>query len=237
MSTKKMNNEERLLPIILKFKDKINNNDFVADKTGVKCVEIIAAQIELDPTQPLLDFSVKKTNEKYCLKELNWYLSQSLSIKNYVDDIQIWNSVCTKDDKKEVNSNYGYLVFSDKNYNQYQNCLQELMLNQESRRSIMIYTRPSIQEEYNRSGMSDFICCNFNQFFIRNNELISIVSFRSQDFVFGFFNDFYWECYIYNSLYEDLLTKYTNLKKGQIVWISNSLHVYERHFNMIKDMV
>jgi len=202
-----MNNEIILKKIINKFYKKIKNKDFIIDKSNVKCVEILTEKILLNPNQPIINFNIKKTNEEYCKKELNWYLSKSLSIKKYVDDIKIWNEVCTKDKNKLINSNYGWCIFSQDNYNQYKNCLKELLININSRRAMMIYTRPSMWKDYNKNGMSDFICTNCIQCFIRNNKLIYVIEQRSCDFIFGFFNDFYWHCYVYNKLLIELREK------------------------------
>ena len=52
-----MTNEQNFLPIIKIFYDKIQNNDIVEDKSGVKVVELIAPRIELNPLQPILNFN------------------------------------------------------------------------------------------------------------------------------------------------------------------------------------
>ena len=231
-------NENLLKDCFVNLYKKVKELEFVVDKSGVKTVEIIDAQIlNLNPHQSCFDFKIRKTNEEYCKKELNWYLSESLSIKDYVDNVSIWNAVCSKDDKKLVNSNYGWCIFSSENYNQYNNCLNELKINKNSRRAVMIYNRPSMWVDFNKNGMSDFICCLSNAFFIRNNKLISSVHFRSSDLIYGFLNDFYFKCYVYTLLYNDLKQIYPNLEIGCINWHSNSLHVYEKHFTLLIDIV
>jgi thymidylate synthase len=231
------NNERKLYFIIKKLYNKIIKNKFIIDKSGVKTVELISTIIKLKPKQSILNFNnIKKTNEEYCKKELNWYLSQSLSIIDYVDTIKIWNDICTKDKKKEVNSNYGWCIFSEENDNQYDFCLNELLKNNYSRRACMIYNRPSITTEYNRNGMSDYLCTNYIQCFIRDNKLIYEVHQRSCDIIFGFFNDFYWHCYIYNKILLDLKDKIYNLKVGSIHYIIGSFHCYEKHFSIIKEI-
>jgi len=53
---------------------------------------------------------------------------------------------------------------------------------------------------------------------------------RSNDVVFGYRNDYAWQKYVADCLTEDLrLTK-----EPKIVWHVGSLHVYERHFNLVK---
>lgn len=231
-----MTNEQVLYPIFKKLYDKIENKDFVIDKQGVKTVEIIAINIELNPTQKILDFKVRKTNEEYAKRELQWYDSQSLYVKDIPGKVpKIWQDVAGEDGK--INSNYGYLIYSKENYSQYLRCIDALINDKNTRQAIMLYNRPSIHLEWNENGKHDFVCCIANHFFIRNNKLISVVLFRSQDIIFGFMNDFYFKCVVYERLFRNLKLYYDNLEIGEMIWISDSLHCYERHFNLIKQIV
>jgi thymidylate synthase len=231
-----MTNEERLIPTIWDFDWLIEHQRFVTDKTGVKLVEVIGKAIKLDPTQPMLDFGdVRKTPQKYVNAELEWYLSQDLNVREIAKHAKIWAQVADKDGY--INSNYGWCIFSPANGAQYENCLMELMANPESRRAAMIYNRPEMWQDYSRDGMSDFMCTFATQHMIRDGKLVSVVNMRSNDFVFGFFNDFYWQAWVHNHLLRALQRNgYPDLESGDMVWIANSLHVYERHFDMIKNM-
>lgn len=223
-----------LRDLMFPLKEKLDFNEIEENGT----VEIIAKQLILNPLQPFLNFNdIKKSNKKYIQKELDWYLSEDLSIKGHVDDIQIWNQVCTQDDKKEVNSNYGYLLFSKKNGSQYDNCLKVLKKDKCTRNAIIMYNRPEIYKDYLRDGMHDMICTIFSQFFIRKNKLEMIHVMRSNDLIFGFINDFAWTCFVYQNMYLDLKDKYEDLKIGNIYWQSDSMHVYERHFDLLKKIV
>ena len=231
-----MNNNERALgPILEILANKINSKQFVTDKSGVKMVEIIAAFIPFDPRQQFFNFGDKKSNQEYIKREFEWYARQSL----FVDDIpgetpDIWKKVASK--KGEINSNYGYLIYSKENGEQYKNCLKELKNNRESRRAIMIYTRPSIQTEYKRDGMSDFICTNTVQYFIRNDKLYSIVTMRSNDIIFGLLNDYAWQVEVMNQLLKDVQEVYPKVQIGELIWQAGSLHCYERHFPTLINM-
>lgn len=227
-------NEQIIFPFIKELQEKLKNEDFVIDKSGVKIVEVIDANIkELDPFQEKLNFKGKKTNEEYVKKEKQWYLSMDLRIIGWVDDVAIWNYCCSKDEKKTINSNYGYLVYSKENHNQFYNCLNTLKNHKDSRQAVILYNRPSIHNEWNESGKSDFICTFYQHFFIRNNKLICITNMRSNDCVFGLFNDLPWFFYVYRDMYNKLLESYPNLEKGFINFNANSLHVYERHFDLL----
>ena len=48
--------------------------------------------------------------------------------------------------------------------------VKELIAHPDSRRALIIFTRPSIWLEYNADGMSDFICTISAQVFIRNGK-------------------------------------------------------------------
>ena len=212
------------------FQAKLLNEMFVVDKTGVKTIEILNAAFEADE-----DFIVRPPNTEYITRELEWYESQSLDVNDIPGNTPaIWKAVSDKNDK--INSNYGYLVHSEENYSQYLSVLAELSDNPESRRANMIYTRPSIQMDAFSNGMSDFICTNNVQYFIRDGKLITSVYMRSNDAVFGYNNDFAWQKHVRDSLIGDLETDtYKRYLPGPIYWNVGSLHVYERHFKFVEE--
>lgn len=229
-------NEQILLEQIFKpLHQQIKNNQFVKDKTGVKMVELIAPRLELNPTQPVLDFIARKTPMKYAEAELKWYDSMDLSVKEIGEQAAIWKAIA--DTNGNVNSNYGWCIYSPENGNQYESAVKQLIDDSESRRSCMIYNRPSMQVDYNANGMNDFMCTFATQHFIRQQKLIYIVMMRSQDAIYGFFNDFYWHCVVYDRMFKQLSKKYVNLQVGNIIWIANSFHVYERHFDMLNKIM
>lgn len=230
-----MNNEQSIFPNLLYLANEIQDKNFIIDKSGVKMVEILAPKIILDPNQMTLDFGERSTNIDYILKEMDWYDSANLNIKQ-VEDVKIWKA-CT-DSRGEINSNYGNLVFSRNNYSQFDNIIKTLKNHKESRQAIIIYTRPSIHYEWNSHQCSDFICTNFQHFFIRNNKLHCITSMRSCDAVFGMMNDIPWFHEVINRVLCALISEgYNNLSFGEHHYIPNSLHVYERHFKMLINLV
>ena len=129
----------------------------------------------------------------------------------------------------EINSNYGYLIFSDKHYNQMNKAIQELKSNPYSRRACVVYNRPSIWTEYSENGKNDFICTNAVTYYIRNDELQAVVQMRSNDVVFGYKNDYAWQRYIMKKMATAL-----GIEPGFMHWQVQNLHVYERHFHLVK---
>ena len=208
------------------FYQKLVKEEYVTDKTGVKTLEIMNASFIAD--HPAI---IGTVNEDYVERELAWYKSQSLNVNDIPGETPaIWKSVATEDGY--INSNYGWCIWSDENHNQYTNVLDELKNNPDSRRANMIYTRPTMHSDYNRNGMSDFMCTNNVQYLIRNGELNALVYMRSNDAVFGYKNDWAWQKHVLDSLCKEL-----NVPAGQIYWNVSSLHIYERHFGLLKDAV
>lgn len=208
--------------LIQKYKDQ----DFVVDKTGVKTIEVIGESFTADE-----DWIIRKPNYEYIERELEWYESQSL----YVEDIPgetpaIWKQVSSREGK--INSNYGYLIWSTGNYDQYNNVRDELLNNTNSRRAVMIYNRPSMHYDYQMNGMSDFICTYANTFLIRDGKLISHYLMRSNDAVFGYDNDVHWALHVQKKLAGEL-----GVEVGELIWTATNLHVYERHFKFIEELI
>lgn len=201
---------------------KYKAEDFVIDKSGVQMVELIGATFLAD--EPAI---YGTPNENWHARELAWYQSMSLNVNDIPEPIPtIWKEVSSK--YGFINSNYGYLIWSDENHNQYDHVLEELRSNPFSRRAEMIYTRPSIWKEYNKDGMSDWICTDSVQYFIRSGKLVAHVRMRSNDLVFGYKGDYAWQRYVQTILAQDL-----GVDIGDLIWTVGSAHVYERHLSMI----
>lgn len=201
----------------------LSNEEFVIDKTGVKMLEIVGQSFLAD------EASIFGTvNTEYVKNELEWYISQSLNVNDIPGGPPtIWKQVA--DSNGFINSNYGWCIFSKENGSQFYNVFSELKTNPWSRRAIMIYNRPSMHTDYNKNGMSDFMCTNAVQFLIRNNKLNAVVQMRSNDVIFGFKNDYAWQKYVL-----DKLALALDITPGDIIWNAGSLHVYEKHFKLVK---
>ena len=84
-------------------------------------------------------------------------------------------------------------------------------------------------------------------YYIRDGYLHASVQMRSNDVIFGYRNDYAWQKYVQDDLLFSLneiligdekgdeLRKYTStLEPGYIFWQVQNLHVYERHFDLVK---
>ncbi len=179
----------------------------------------------------------KEVDKDYVKRELEWYLSQSLNVYDIPGKVPaVWKQVADKDGF--INSNYGWCIFSEENKNQYRNCLRQLINDPNTRRAVMIYTRPEMQYDYNKNGMSDFMCTCYTHQFVRNGKLVYIVYQRSCDAIFGFRNDLAWHKYVANKLISDLNANGIEVDETpEIIFSCGSIHIYARHFGLIEDYI
>jgi len=205
------------------------NENYTTDRNGSKTIELLGASFIANE-----EAIFGTPNRDYIESELEWYESESTNINDIYgtgfDDKkppQAWRM--TANQHGEINSNYGHLIYSDKYHTQYDQVLIELTNNPDSRRASMIYTRPSIWIEYNENGKNDFICTNSVTYYIRDHALHCVVQMRSNDVIFGYRNDYAWQDYVLRHLANDL-----SIDAGDIHWQVQNLHVYERHFDMVK---
>lgn len=219
------------------FIDELNDEAFTVDKTGQKTIELMPASFLA--TEPSIFGTPSK---EYIEKEIAWYESMSTNIYDIntdsgADAPAAWKYAADK--HGNINSNYGTLIFSEKYHNQFENVVNELIKNPDGRRATMVYNRPSIWVEYNENGKSDFICTNAVSYYIRNNELQSVVQMRSNDVVFGYKNDYAWQRHVMERIC-DILNHHRDrmfeddILPGFMHWQVQNLHVYERHFHLVK---
>ena len=215
------------------FINALDKEDFVMDRSGQKTIELIGASFFAD--QPVI---FGTPNESYIEIEKAWYESQSTNV-NWIPETynrnvpEAWKASANQ--FGEINSNYGHLIYSDKYHHQYGQVLDELLANPDGRRASMIYTRPSIWMEYNEDGKNDFICTNAVTYYIRDNCLHNVVQMRSNDVVFGYKNDYAWQLHVLEQMVGDYNEcSLEKIKAGDIIWQVQNLHVYERHFHLVK---
>lgn len=199
---------------------------------GSKTIEIISASFIADE-----DSIFGVVNQDYVRRELEWYNSMSLNVNDIPGGPPaVWKAVADKDGF--INSNYGWCIYSGENLSgnsgdgyegQFHKVVQELRVNPESRRAVMIYTRPSIWLEYNKHGRSDFICTNVVQYLIRDGQVDAVVQMRSNDGVFGYKNDRHWQLHVLEKV-----SNQVGYPVGNLYWNVGSLHIYERHFYLLE---
>ena len=226
-----MLNTEQVKQLLI---EKYKNNDFRVTKDGVKTIELQGIQFVADK-----DYILREPNYDYAKREIDWYESQSLNVYDIEGTVPaIWKQVA--DVNGEINSNYGWMIFSKDNGSQYKNCLWNLLNDTTTRQAVMIYNRPEMQQDWNKNHKHDFCCTFAVQYFLNEvsddtYELSTFVLMRSNDAVFGYDNDVIWQNYVRDKLANDIIkqTGYNIICKD-IVWYASSLHVYERHFKYLE---
>jgi len=219
------------------FIGELKDEAFTIDKTGQKTIELIGANFLA--TEPAI---FGTPNQEYIDAEIAWYESRSTNINEIYgtekSPPKAWEYAA--DAYGNVNSNYGHLVHSDKYFQQFQNAFDELQMNPDSRRAQMIYNRPSIWAEYNEGGKSDFICTNAQTFYIRDGLLHMVSQMRSNDVVYGYKNDYAWAQHLMDKFVKqwntmaEVFGDNSQIEKGMLTWQVMNLHVYERHFDLVK---
>lgn len=205
------------------------------------------------------NYIVRKPKEPYQTNELEWFISQSRSVKDLKSFAgfipKIWNDI--SDENSIINSNYGWCCLSEENGSQFYNAMKHLEKDENSRRAIMIYNRPSMHKDWSdgraiqHDGLrypindyewhdlhshmykllrGDFMCCQNNHFIIRDNKLIMTVHMRSLDAVYGYNADYIWFDWIFNKAVQYLKKTYPELERGEMVIYADSVHVYEMHY-------
>ena len=198
---------------------------------GLKTKELIVVNLVVEHTNLFYhkEFRPLEKVKKYLYGELAWYMSGSRDVADIAKYSKFWNKI--KNENDTVNSNYGYLVFYKANIDfrtSYQWCLDKLRQDKNTRKAIMLYNDRDYFYEENR----DFVCTMCQQFFIRNNILISMVYIRSSDAIKGLTYDIPWWSIVQQQLAKDL-----NVGFGAIAVTIGSSHIYESDYELVDNMV
>ena len=213
--------------------EKYKNQDFRITKSGVKTVELQNVQFIADK-----DYILREPNYDYIKREIEWYESQSLNVYDIPGATPaIWKACA--DVNGEINSNYGWMIWSKENGSQYNNCIWNLVNDPVTRNAVMIYNRPSMHVDATSNHKHDFCCTYAVQCFLNPTDdgysLKYIVYQRSQDAIFGYNNDINWHLYVYKLMQKELSEKLNCPIKSELIECNDgSLHVYERHFKFLQ---
>jgi thymidylate synthase len=200
----------------------INREASMTAIVGNKTIEIVGASFLA--TEDAI-FGV--VNWDYVAREEQWYKSMSRNVDDFPGGAPaVWKAIAAKDGT--VNSNYGWCAWSEENGRQFDHVIAELRKNPESRRAVMIYTRPSMWEEYGCDGRSDFMCTNAVQYLVRDGAVHACVQMRSNDSVIGYKNDRAWQQHLLARVAGEL-----GREVGCLYWHAGSLHVYQRDFYLV----
>ena len=220
-----------------------NNPEYVSSPRGLMCKELtdVALVIE-NPLLSLYKNKRRSSQKKYIAAEILWYASGSNTVEWISKYAKMWDSL--KDENGTVNSAYGNLIFTETNehgFNQYMWALESLIQDTDTRQAIMHFNKPHHQYY----GNKDFVCTLNAIFHIRNNKLNLTVDMRSNDIILGLATDVAFFTVLQQQMLFDLKEhgeKYNiedlkNLELGRYTHIDHSLHLYQRHFELVDEML
>jgi thymidylate synthase len=216
-------------------RDTLDNPDYTSKPRGMEIKEICNAALVIDdPYFPLYENEKRSSQFKYIAGESVWYFTGRKDIK-FIDKFsKFWGQLDNGDGT--VNSAYGNLIFNEllsDGRNQYQWALDSLIEDKDSRQAIIHFNKPSHQWQ----GNKDFVCTLNGVFQIRDNRLNFTVDMRSNDLILGTATDVAFFCLLQQQALKHLQLYYPNLKMGTYTHIAHSLHIYERHFKLVKEML
>ncbi len=215
--------------------DVLKKPEYITAPRDLKINEVTNAALVInDPRFSLYENERRSSQFKYIGAELVWYFTG----RNDVDFISIFAKFWEQIDNGDgtVNSAYGNLIFTQKNehgINQYNWALESLIKDKDSRQAIMHFNMPNHQ----RVGNKDFVCTLTGVFQIRDNRLNFTIDMRSNDLILGTPTDVAFFCLLQEQMCMHLKKYYPELEMGTYTHIVHSLHIYERHFDLIKDML
>jgi thymidylate synthase len=238
----------------------IQDNGAIVSPRGLKCLEWEAASVSFPPGVRFMNFTARKFNLDYVKLEFLWYLRGDRYDLSIAENAKIWKSCI--DERQQLNSNYGYYLFrrlptERENPGAYHQShldndnfdrtgagdlawvVSELSKDRDSRRASAVI----LAAEHMRAGVVDFPCTYALNFRIRQyspNEkpvLNMSVHMRSQDVIYGLGNDAPCFSFIHEIVLNLLRETYPDLELGVYNHCVDSLHVYEKHFPMLEQIL
>lgn len=217
--------------------DLIRDPEYITKPRDMKINEICDVSLVIEnPLSCLYINSARSSQFKYIAAEFLWYFMGRRDVDYISKYAKFWESI--KNSDNTVNSSYGWLLFNNPNefgFTQYRWALESLAQDKDSRQAVLHFNLPSHQ--YN--GNKDFVCTMYGIFQIRDNRLNFTVSMRSNDVILGLPTDVAFFTILQSQMLSHLRTYagYPELELGTYTHISNSSHVYERHFEVASKMI
>lgn len=182
-------------------------------------------QMTLDALDsPLTSFSARNLNVNYAKAEFWWYLRGNRWDTYIEDRAKMWPKL--KQPQGFYFSNYGQYIFGDR---QFDRALASLVADRDSRQAVIVLLRPEMIFPENR----DVVCTYSISFRIRSQQLNMSVNMRSNDAILGTTNDVFAFSMVHRMMLAALRSTYPDLVPGYYTHKVDSLHVYERHWDML----
>lgn len=207
--------------------------EFEASPRGLRVKETLCASFEIrDPRHRIPFVEGRDFSMTYMVAELLWYLSAENSTEWISNYSSFWKNI--SDDGKTANSAYGARLFKNHpkiaqgRIDQWEYVLSELKRDPDSRRAVMHIRVPDDSID----AKLDVPCTLALQFFIRDSKLHLVVNMRSSDIIFGLAYDV-----PAFTIFQEIMAMQLGVDLGTYRHVSNSLHLYERHFSMAQTIL
>jgi thymidylate synthase len=215
---------------------------FESSPRGMKVRETLGFQFKItNPRDRIPYIKERDFAVSYMVAELVYYLSGNDSIDWIANYSKFWKGI--SDDGLTANSAYGARIFKphariaagiDHKWSQWDYIINELASDNDSRRAVIHLRSPhdSILAKL------DVPCTLTLQFLLRNDKLNLVVSMRSSDCIFGLAYDVPAFTVFQELMASELTSRLgREIGLGDYIHTSNSLHIYERNFDMVEKII
>ena len=214
-----------------------NAHDYETAPRGMKIREnLFTSFVITNPRDRLLFCPERNFPLDYVMAEILWYISANNETEWISNYSSFWKNI--SDDGVTANSAYGARIFvpheriggwkAPVDWNQWEYVKQELKADPDSRRAV-IHIRTA-QDSF--LAKKDVPCTLNLQFFIRDEKLHLVVQMRSNDLILGTALDVPAFTFM-----QEMMAMELGLDVGFYYHTSNSMHVYERHYQMCEDIL
>ena len=184
--------------------------------------EILDYQYLIDPYNPWFSLAERKLNVPFIAKEVLWYVGGDREDHSIGEHAGVWRSVFEHDGRAV--SNYGYQAFRMGGLGKVIDLLVE---EPNTRRAIIYFGENDLVKTH--AEVKDQPCANSIHFLVRRGILHTIISQRSQDFIYGVSGDA-----VIMAIFSNLVAAVLGIAQAPLRVQVSSFHHYPKHKEMMK---
>ena len=208
----------------------LNDGDVVSARR-MKTLEIHPTGFVLvNPRARCVTNTARRWSLPLAIGEFAWHLSASTDVNFISYYAKQWKNF-SEDGKVIKESCYGHKIFEENNQgvSQWGNIVNLLSEDPATRRAVL-----SLYDSATDFGpfSKDVSCICTIQFLIRDSKLDAITHMRSNDVMLGLPYDLFLV-----TMLQEYLSETLSVQLGSYYHLSNSMHLYERHFKVAKDIL